>query len=64
MGKVQGQYCCSALPALEMNPHCLTVLILKTAIMTCILLVTMLSSIITICVTSTAMQAFIVQVPN
>ena len=62
MGKVQGQYGCSVLAALEMNPHCLTVLTLDTNIIITITII--FCSMSTIIVTTTEMLEFTVQVCN
>ena len=70
MEKVQCQYGCTVLAAQEMNPHCLTVLTLDTTfsmtiiIISSMALITILSFMTTICVTTTAMLQFIVQVNN
>ena len=70
MGKVQGQYGCIVLAAPEMNPHCLTVLTPCTPmiIITIIMIISLMSilvwSMTTICMTTTEMLEFIVQVNN
>ena len=62
MGKVQDQYGCTDLAASEMNPHCLTVLTLLTAMIITITII--FRSMSTIIVTTTEMLEFTVQVHN